>query len=394
LLKEIKRQAPEISMTLVSFWQPWVVIKYRKELAQMRKELLAAGIEVENYPWAIIPSRYFLYNVMLFPIVHWWAYWLFHRVLDNRFQIVHCRSYFASLIAAQLKQEFGYRCIFDMRSLWPKEHVTAGAWTTKDCIYRMWKRLEQLTVALSDATIGVTTPMIDEIHHIEPGAKAIPIPIAVDTLELYFDEQGRNEIRKRHNWNDCLVVVYEGSFGLLNRNIYNLAEYFAFILKLWPDAHLLILTPNAGIAIPRIMRAYGIMPTQFTVKEPEPGELRRWLSAADVGIHVMPKGPDSDTRLGVKVVEYLSCGLPIIVNSNVGAAANLVYKYGIGAVVDLERARESESKLIELFQKAHLLRSLCRGVAEELFSVKSCATKYIDLYRQLGGLTLKMEASK
>lgn len=384
LLKEIKRQAPEISLNLVSFWQPWVMLKFRKELARMRAELVATGIEVEDCPWAIIPSRYFLHNILLFPIVHWWVTRLFRRVLPNRFDIVHCRSYFASLIAAQLKQEFGYRCIFDMRSLWPEEHVTVGTWTTQDKIYHMWKHLEQLTVALSDVTIGVTPGMVEEISRIVPDAKGVLIPIAVDTRELYFDEYARKELRQEHYWNNHLIVAYEGSLGLSHAvTIQNLAEYFAFILDLRPDAHFLILTPHKEIATSGIMREYGIVPSQFTVKESEPGVLHRWLSAADVGIHVMSRGPDSHTRLGVKVVEYLSCGLPVIVNSNVGAAASVVNTYHVGAVIDLDTRDEAQSRLNQLLNRCHLLRRQCREVAKDLFSVESCASKYIDLYREL-----------
>jgi hypothetical protein len=38
-------------------------------------------------------------------------------------------------------------------------------------------------------------------------------------------------------------------------------------------------------------------------------------------------------RLGVKVVEYLSCSLPIIVNAYVGTAAALVNEHTVGIVL-------------------------------------------------------------
>lgn len=46
-LKEIEHQAAEIGLTLVSFWQPWVVWKYRRELAHVQAELAAGGVEFD-----------------------------------------------------------------------------------------------------------------------------------------------------------------------------------------------------------------------------------------------------------------------------------------------------------------------------------------------------------
>lgn len=383
LLKEVKRQAPEFDLTLISFWQPWVAVKFKKELAQLRGELSASGIQVEDYPWAVIPSRHFLYSVKLFPILHWWGRQMFRRALGKRFEIVHCRSYFASLIAAELKQELGYRCVFDMRSLWPKEHVTIGAFTMQDEIYRMWERLERKTIEQSDASVGVSVAMIEDISRIAPGARRVLIPICVDTREFYFDERARVAMRREHNWDSRLVVAYQGSLGLLNRNIHNVADYFTFLQELRPDAYFLVLTSGTGAVVADIMEQHGVKPSHFLARESPPSELRRWLSAADVGIHVMARGPDSPTRLGVKFVEYLSCGLPVIVNANVGAAAELVNVHRVGAVIDLEQRQAAQRNLEQLLGQSDLVRQRCRRVAEELFSVEACARKYLDLYRTL-----------
>ena len=43
LLKEIKRQSPESEITLIMYWQPWVVLKYKNAI----KEILNREIKVE-----------------------------------------------------------------------------------------------------------------------------------------------------------------------------------------------------------------------------------------------------------------------------------------------------------------------------------------------------------
>ncbi len=385
MLKEIKKQSPEIDITLVGFWQPWVMWKFREELESMGSDLSAAGIEGENCPWAVIPSRHFMYNVSLFPFLHSWASLLFRRVLNNRFDIVHCRGYFPSFIASELKQKFGYRLIFDMRSLWPKEHVTIGAWTTKDDIYRMWERIEKFTLETSDAAVGVSSPMVEEVECISPETKGTLIPICVDTREFYFDESARTVLRHELGWNGRRIIAYQGSLGLLNRNIYEVAEYFKFVLSVCPDVCFLILTSNRAVDIAQVMNNCGLDPSKYAVRYPQPGDLPKWLSVADAGIHAMSPGPDSHTRLGAKTVEYLSCGLPIIVNASVGAAAKLVETHGVGMVIDLYKREEAKRGLDWVLNRSELLREQCRKIAQDLFSVESCASKYIDLYRELSG---------
>lgn len=384
LLREIKRQAPEIDLTLVAFWQPWVVSRYKRELAEMHSELGLSGIRMEDYPRAIIPSRHFFYSTRLFPILYWWGKRMFRRGLGRRFGIVHARSYFASSIAAELKQALGYRCIFDMRSLWPKEHVTIGAFTMQDAVYQMWHELERKTVLASDASVGVSDAMIEEIHRVAPDARGILIPICVDTGEFHYDERARETIRAEHNWGGRPVIVYQGSLGLLNRNIENVAEYFALIKELRPDAYFVILTSGSPTMVADAMQRHGLDSTHFMVREARSPELCRWLSAADAGIHVMSYGPDSPTRLGVKFVEYLSCGLPVLVNAAVGAAAELVDRHQVGAIIDLEQKQATQRCLNELLSGSSEVRQRCRRLAEELFSVEACARRYVDLYKTIG----------
>ena len=380
LLKEIKRQKPELGLTLVSFLPPWVAANHGQSLGNVRQELASAEVELEVHPW-VFPYRPFLYNATLFPFLRWWAIRLFSRVLAGKYQLVHCRGYFPSVIALQLREALAYRCIFDMRSLFPEENVTADTWSREDKAYRMWKRLERWAIAKADATVGVSEPMVEHIRAVVPGANTVLIPCCVDTRTFRFEPHARREIRQAKGWDGRLIVAYEGNLGKWN-DISMYARYFSLILESRPDAHFLILTPSRDVDYVGVMQEYGIDGSQFTVREASPPELPRWLSAADVGLQVMAKVEDGHTRLGVKFVEYLSCGLPVMVNSNVGAAARIVKAHGVGTVIDLD----DSSRRARVQQFLHVLPSLgvdCISLAGELFSVQACAHKYIELYHGL-----------
>ncbi len=381
LLKEIKRQFPESEITLIMYWQPWVALKYKNAIKEMQDELSKSKINMKSYAWAIIPCRYFLYKFYLFPILFCWTYILFKLTLSGQFDVLHCRSYFESLMGAVLKKQKRWRLIFDMRSLFPEENITKGEFTLNDTSFKMWKDLEEYIIKSADATIGVSQPMVDDVLDINPHANAILIPCCVNTDTFSFNKHIREKYREKNSWDSKLVVVYEGSLSFSSwNNIRNYINYFSLVLEVRPNAHFLIITPSKDIDFPTIMKEYGIKNSQYTIKEAMGYELAGWLSASDIGLQVMSRVPDSHTRLGIKFVEYLSCGLPVIVNSNVGGAARIINDRKVGAVIDFEEKEKSIKKIDFLLSNLSNSRAQCIDTANEIFSTKVCAKRYIQIY--------------
>jgi glycosyltransferase involved in cell wall biosynthesis len=384
LLKQIRRSASDVCVDLVAYWQPWVAWKFRREIRAMRAELAEAGVRQRDIPWALIPSRHFLYSVRLLPVLRTWVCWLFHATLGRRYDIVHCRGYLPSLIAAQLKPRLGHGLIFDLRSFWPREHVTIGAWKEGEPIHRLWEQLETFTLESADASIGVSRPMVGEMLERVPKSHPVLIPICVDLSENRHDPAARERLRRELGWSGNIVIGYQGSLGLMNSNLAEVSEYLALLAARIPGVRFLILTPNRSVDIDATLRRCGVPAGSYAVRHPARGELAQWMSAADAGIHAMSAGPDSSTRLGVKVVEYLSCSLPIIVNPHVGAAAELVRTYQVGAVIEASRPDEAEAAVRELLTRLPVPAVAARRVAEEQFAVSTCAARYLDLYRSIG----------
>ena len=97
----------------------------------------------------------------------------------------------------------------------------------------------------------------------------------------------------------------------------------------------------------------------------------------------MSAGPDSATRLGVKVVEYLSCSLPIIVNAYVGAAAALVNEHAVGIVLGDCDDAALRLRLLRLFSTSRVPDGRACELATNMFSLQSCACRYTGLYREI-----------
>ncbi|MFB6306546.1 MAG: hypothetical protein ABEH43_06090, partial [Flavobacteriales bacterium] len=47
---------------------------------------------------------------------------------EKAFDIIHCRSYIASLVGLKLKNKTGVKFLFDMRGFWADERVEGGLW--------------------------------------------------------------------------------------------------------------------------------------------------------------------------------------------------------------------------------------------------------------------------
>ena len=98
----------------------------------------------------------------------------------------------------------------------------------------------------------------------------------------------------------------------------------------------MIITQTTSLSVKEIICSAGISEKNVTVVQAQGNKLFEILSCCDAGIFVMKPGADRDTRLGVKFVEYLAAGLPVIANVNVGAAAEIIKDSGLGVVLDLD----------------------------------------------------------
>ncbi len=55
---------------------------------------------------------------------------------EKRFEIVHCRSYIASIAGLSMKKKYGIKFLFDMRGFWADERVDGNLWNLKNPLYK------------------------------------------------------------------------------------------------------------------------------------------------------------------------------------------------------------------------------------------------------------------
>jgi glycosyltransferase involved in cell wall biosynthesis len=121
---------------------------------------------------------------------------------------------------------------------------------------------------------------------------------------------------------------------------------------------------------------------RYKVIHPAFHEMSGWLSVADIGVHALPLQLDSATRLGTKVVEYWANGLPVIVNENVGAAADFINEFNVGLVLDSTKDVDEGGGLTQqIISLTQVDRQYQTDFATKHFSSVTIAKKYLNAYR-------------
>lgn len=380
LLKKIKENNPTYEITIIAFWQFWIQNKYKREIRLLKQELLLNNIHLENYPLAF-PERHIFNKILLLKCIIRLTQIFSLFILRRRFDLIHCRGYFATYINCTIKNITNGKIIFDGRSLYPLENITRKNWNFGDKIFDFWKKIEFYNLEKSYTSIGVSIPLVDALKRINPSAKVNFIPCAVDIKKFQFSEIKRVEIRKTLNWgNDKIVLVYSGSIGLSFWNdIRNYISYFEKLKSINTEIVFLILTNSDHKILKEELEKF-LHQDDFSIQNVKYSDVSNWLSSADFGIQVMNETPDSFSRLGVKLTEYLACRLPVLINSYVGGATSIVNNYNVGISLDLNDAN-FEFKFKNFVNEIKTNKLNCVNVANNLFSMEKVAKEYETLYQ-------------
>jgi glycosyltransferase involved in cell wall biosynthesis len=285
----------------------------------------------------------------------------------RRAQIVHVRSYVPALMALLAQWlRADAKLLFDIRGFWPDERVLAGAWSARNPIYRLAKRLERTFFARADAVVTLTEAAVPQIET-WMGSRRIPVEVIPTCVEV---ERFSRAVRAEGTTPRAVWCGSVGSFYRLE-----LAGRFADALGI----PFLVLTPNVEEARAQLggreadVRS---VPQHAVADELRPG---------DVGTCFYAEGFANLARAPTRFAEYLAAGMVVAVTPRIGDLDPILEEHGVGVIVDdeseegLRRAADAALKLADDPQLADRGRRLAR----ERYSVEEGARRYLELYRQL-----------
>ncbi len=309
-------------------------------------------------------------------------------VREEDVALVHARAYVPAAIAWLVGRRTGVPWIFDVRGLLPEEYVDGGIWREGSLPHRLTKRAE--VGLLRDAAGLVTlTDAVRPVLEANPGLAGrgdeVPwevIPCCVRTDEFEPGAGSRERIREELGAGKRPVLVYAGSVGtwyLLERMI----AYFRAARETVPDLLLLLMVNGGPEVVAESLREAGVSADDVRVVSVRPEEVPDWLGAADAGIGFYRPGRSRVACSPTKVAEYLTVGLPAVINGGIGDSDRLADSGVVDVVDDLsdEGLVRAAGRLPGLLERGG---ERARLYALEHFSIEAIAgPAYARLYEEV-----------
>ena len=314
-------------------------------------------------------------------------------ITTRRVRIVHARSYVAAFMAAVLKKIFGVRFIFDMRGLWVDERVDGGLWPSNGFLFRTSKRIEQWMISQADHIVVLTEAMKRYLQELpNPGGRGrAPITVIRTCVDLErFPCEAAEGPERPEELHDKFVLVSSGA--LAGWKLFGeMLDFFSVLKEEIPSAHFLILTHMDHRMIETEMRVRGIGPEYYTIRRVHYREVSRWLSWGDAAVCFYRQCFSSIGTCPTKLGEFLSVGLPIVINTGIGDCDEIVGRTKTGVMVEdfgTSGYRDAIHRLNRLSEDRKELSERCKRAAGEIFALRKGVARYREIYQRLADRVL------
>ena len=254
----------------------------------------------------------------------------------RRADVVHCRSYPASLIGMLVKMLTGKRFIFDMRGVYPEEGEFLFAnWHKNSLNFKTWKLIEKRILISADQIVVVSDffkqHLLSEYpEHVDAINKKITTIVCGVSPESIV----KGELQQK-SLHDPVRVVYSGTLDgwttpeLLAKTYRQILKYntqYTFLLNIYT-------TSNQEL-IHKALLEEGIDSSKYFIQRLKSDEVAEKLRENDIGILVREKSIVNEVSFPVKLGEYLAAGLPVVINSALVGAGEFVQQHGVGITLN------------------------------------------------------------
>lgn len=220
--------------------------------------------------------------------------------------------------------------VFEVRDLWPELPIAVGALRNPvaKCLAR---RLEHFAYDRSDAIVALSPGMRDGVVAAGyPRDRVSVIPNGADIDEFHPDAEARVAFRRKHGIpQDSILVVYAGTFGLINGVGYLVRLAEALIDE--PRVRFLMVGSGREFgAVKALAQQTGCLGRNVLILGAIPkAEMPVVLAAADIAVSTVIPLPALDANCANKVFDGLAAGCCVAINHG-GWQADLLQASGAG----------------------------------------------------------------
>jgi glycosyltransferase involved in cell wall biosynthesis len=356
------------------------------DLDEQRAALSAEGISwhyLKYHKWPSLPAT--IYDMAM-------GVWAILRIMRREgVEVLHARGHIPAVMSAMAKKLKGGRMIFDIRGFLPEEYTDAGVWPENGYLYRGLKRVERYLLRVSDGFVLLTEKARELVFpgssdRDNSGRPIEVIPCCVDFERFESVEQtSREALRSELKLTGRRVIVYLGSFGGWYMTD-EMTEFLAIAHQQDSSTFSLILTQSPKQMVFDSLSGRGIDANNFSVAQVTPGEVPRFLKAADFAISFIKPCYSKQSSSPTKIAEYLASGLPVVCNAGVGDLDKLIEEKRVGVLLREFNPAAYLKALneMEVMRREKNLGERLRAVARQEFDLASVGrTRYRRLYERL-----------
>lgn len=310
---------------------------------------------------------------------------------QERFDLIHCRSYVAAETGLAMKRKFNAKFLFDMRGFWADEKVDSGQWDQKKRfyrrIYRYYKKKEKEFLLNADAIITLTQaaknfllskpeyknlsieviPCCADLNHFD-FHKIFPAQIAALRKSLKIPEKAK-------------LITYLGSVG----GWYMTNEMFSFF-KILTDRHpeyvMLILTKDDPQVIKAEASLFGIDSDKVIISYSMRDQLPQFLALSNCSIFFIRNSFSKIASSPTKHGELMGMGIPVICN-DIGDTGSIIDDTKTGIVLNDFNKNSFQTAIDNLDELENIGKEYIRSCAKRIFDLTSGVDKYLKMYNQM-----------
>jgi len=314
-----------------------------------------------------------------------------HEIFKKEnFDIIHCRSYPASLIGMNLSKKFKKPFIFDMRGFWADERIDRHIWNKKNpaffLLYQYFKNREKKLLKSSAHIITLTKKAKEilrdnfSIHD----NKVTVIPCAAD-LNFFRppDELIKKEYRKKLNIKpEEKTLVYVGSTGSCYL-IKEMLKFYKYGLTRTNSLKMIVFSPESGHNyIKKTADNLDIDNNQLVCKFIPRKELPMYLSAMDFSVMFFERSFSIQGSSPTKLGELMGMNIPVVVNSGIGDIDNIVQENKTGYIVK-KFSKEEFNNAWDFLLNCAVKPEDFNKTATNYFSLNSAIHSFQSIYKNL-----------
>ena len=290
-----------------------------------------------------------------------------------------CSIYFRSVLSSlALRQKFGAigtRSVLDVRGISAEEkRYLRGRPSFIDLPLRL---IQYREIRKVDRLLCVSNALADWIRRKTGRSVDAVVPACLDTNRFGLENEDRVSLRKSLGWSaDQTIFLYAGGIQKWQR-IDDTIRLFKYLAEQSPDYRFAFVVREPE-EVQKRFSSHGFDADKAICRSLPPQDVPQWLNAADVGVILRHDHPVNNVSSPIKLAEYLSAGLRVILTDSIGDISGLVKEHNFGWLVNETEIESGIYDAIPPIQPCEESRQRIRTFASEKFERRNYAQQLTD----------------